>query len=249
MITTSRKNSSKPLGEASNASWNPLFKIGGICALAIAILFLLEMTVYLVSRAPSLTDTAAWFALFHEHRFIGLLDFGILELYGSVLFIPVFATLYNYFRNKNESLMLVAIFLALTGIAANFATSKMFPLLTLSDLFASASTEALRAQYLVLGRSVLALGALGGISGTPEGGIPLAFAGLLVSWVMLRHGSPWKAAAIAGLLANVTAQGMYLYDAFFAITEGSPFFIFFFVFSIAWFVLIGLGLLRQAIQG
>ena len=249
MITTSRKTSSKPVGDAPGASWNPLFRIGGISALAISVLFLAEMTIYLVSRAPSLADTAGWFTLFHEHRFIGLLDFGILELYGSVLFVPVFAALYHYFREKHEGLMLIATFLAITGIAANFATSKMFPLLTLSDLYASATTEALRAQYLVLGRSVLALGALGGISGTPEGGIPLAFAGLLVSWAMLRRGRPWKAAAIAGLFANIAAHGMYIYDAVVPTPEGSPFFIFFFVFSIAWFVLIGLGLIRLAKRG
>ena len=103
-----------------------------------------------------------------------------------VLFVPMFLALYAVLRRANESYMTIAAILAFVGIAVNFATSKLFTLLTLSDLYAAAATEAAKSQFLAMGQGALALGALGGIGGSVEGGIPLAVAGLIISVIMLR---------------------------------------------------------------
>lgn len=231
--------------EAGSASerWEGLYRVGGICAFILGALFLVEMVIYIASAAPSLTDAAGWFNLLHNNRFLGLLDFGILELYGLLLFVPVFLAAYMVLRRVNESWAAIGGILALTGIAANFATNKLFSLLTLSDLYAQAATEVQKAQFLAAGQATLAVSALGGISGSVEGGIPMAFAGLILSVLMLRSGLLGRAAAYLGLVANALGLLMYVSAAAGPAMAGSPFFGLFFLSSLIWFVLLGRGLL------
>ncbi len=228
----------------ANANWRSIYRIGGVSALVIGLLLIGEMSIYLATSAPSLADAAAWFHLFQSNRLVGLLDFGILELYGMVLFVPVFLALYAALRRASESLMAVAIVLALTGIAANFATSRLFPLLTLSDLYAAAPTAALKAQFLAAGQATLALGAVGGISGGAEGGVPLAVGGLIMAAVMLRSNLLGRLVGLVGILANGTGLAMYLWAAVAPNPIGSPFFLAFFLLTVIWFALIAARLLR-----
>lgn len=221
-----------------------LIKAGGICALIVGTLLLGEMTAYIGTSAPSMADAAGWFNFIHAHRFIGLIDFGILELYALVLFIPIYLALYMILKRANESYMAIAAILAFTGIAVNFATSKLFSLLTLSDLFAAASTAAAKSQFLAAGQATLALGALGGIGGSVEGGIPLAVSGLIISIIMLRSNILGRVVGILGILANGVGMVMYFNAALAPAMAGSPFFAVFFLLTVIWFIVIGIKLLK-----
>jgi hypothetical protein len=221
-----------------------IYAVGGVCALIIGTLFIIEMIVYIATSAPSLADAAGWFALFQANRLVGLVDFGILELYGLVLFVPMFLALYTALRRASESYMAIAAILAFVGIAANFATSKLFSLLTLSDLYVAATTAAQKSQFLAAGQATLALGALGGIGGSVEGGIPMAMAGLIISAIMLRSNTLGRGVGYAGILANGTGFVMYLRAAAAPALAGSPFFGAFFLLSVLWFILIALRLLQ-----
>src|SRR5947209_3690940 len=81
-----------------DSAWQSLYRVGGAAALLVGVLFLIEMIVYIASSAPSLTDAAGWFSLLQNNRLVGLVDFGILELYGLVLFVPLFLALYAALR-------------------------------------------------------------------------------------------------------------------------------------------------------
>ena len=227
-----------------DSKWKSLYKAGGAGALIVGTLLLIETIAYIATSAPNLADAAGWFNLFQNNRFIGLIDFGILELYGLVLFVPLFLALYAVLRRASESYMTVAAILAFTGITVNFATCKLFPLLTLSDLYTAATTAAMKSQFLSAGQATLALGALGGIGGSVEGGIPLAVSGLIISIIMLRSNILGRAAGYLGLLANGTGLVMYFNAALAPARSGSPFFGVFFLFSVLWFILTGLKLLQ-----
>ena len=232
-------------GQVVDSKWKSLYKAGGAGALIVGTLLLIEMIAYIATSAPSLADAAGWFALFHNNRFVGLVDFGILELYALVLFVPMFLALYAVLRRASESYMAIAAILAFVGIAVNFATSKLFPLLTLSDLYAAATTAAMKSQFLATGQATLALGALGGIGGSVEGGIPLAVSGLIISVIMLRSNILGRAIGYLGILANGIGLVMYFNAALAPAMSGSPFFGVFFLFSVLWFILIGRKLLQQ----
>jgi hypothetical protein len=234
-----------------NSNGRGLYKAGGVSALTIGALLLVEMIVYLATAAPSLTDTAGWFALFQSNRFMGLVDFGVLELLALVLYAPMFLALYTALKQASRSGMAIATVLAFVGIAANFATSKLFTLLALSDLYSAATTAALKSQFLAAGQAVLAVSAQGGIGGSVEGGLPLAVAGLIVSAVMLRSQILGRAAGYAGLLANGLGLAMYSRASMAPAMAGSPFFGAFFLLSVIWYSSIAWGLfqLRQTGQG
>jgi len=228
-----------------DSKWKSLYKAGGASALIVGALLLIETIAYIATSAPSLADAAGWFSLFHNNRFVGLVDFGILELYALVLFVPMFLALYVVLRRVSESYMAIAAILAFTGIAVNFATSKLFSLLTLSDLYAAATTAAMKSQFLAAGQATLAVGALGGIGGSVEGGIPLAVAGLIISVIMLQSNILGRAVGYLGILANGIGLVMYFNAALAPAVSGSPFFGVFFLFSVIWFILVGRKLLQQ----
>jgi len=244
LIKGEKMNTQVTTDQAADSKWESLYKTGGVSALVIGTLFIVEMIVYIATSAPSLTDAAAWFSLFHNNRFVGLVDFGILEQYGLILFVPMFLALYTALRQASESYMKIAAILAFAGIAANFATSKLFPLLTLSDLYVAATTEIQKSQFLAAGQATLAVSALGGISGSVEGGIPLAVAGLIISAIMLRSNTLGRVVAYVGILANGIGLVMYFNAAAAPSMAGSPFFVAFFLLSVTWFILIGRTLLR-----
>jgi hypothetical protein len=225
--------------ETADSTWYSLYRVGGASGVIAGALFLIEMIFYIASAAPSLTDAAGWFTLFHNNRLVGLVDFGILELYGLVLFVPLFLALYAALRRANASYMAIATTLALVGTAANFATSKLFTLLSLSDLYAAATTEAQRSLFLAAGQAALAVSAAGGIGGSVEGGIPLAVAGLIISAVMLQSSAFGKVTAFVGILANGIGLTMYIGAAAVSTPGGSPLFGAFFLLFVTWVILIG----------
>jgi hypothetical protein len=230
--------------KTADSNGRSLYKVGGVSALMIGTLLLVEMIAYIATSAPSLADAAGWFSLFQSNRFVGLVDFGILELYALVLFVPMFLALYAALRRASESYMAIAAILAMVGIAVNFATSKLFSLLTLSDLYAAATTAAMKSQFLAIGQAALAVGALGGIGGSVEGGIPLAVAGLIISVIMLRSNILGRGIGYAGILANGIGLAMYINAAAGPAMAGSPFFGAFFLLSILWYFLMARGLFR-----
>jgi hypothetical protein len=176
--------------------------------------------------------------LFQKNRFLGLVDFGILEFYGLVLFVPMYLALYTALKRVNEGYMSIAAILAFVGIGVNFATSKLFSLLSLSDLYAAATTDIQRSQFLAAAQAALAQSAQGGIGGGAEGGIPLAVAGLIISAVMLRSKIFGKVVSYVGILANGIGLVVYIRSAAVTAFDGSPFFGLFFLLSVTWFFLI-----------
>jgi len=231
--------------QIADPNWTSLYKVGGWGALIVGALFMTEMIVYIASSAPSLSDAAGWLMLFQTNRLLGLVDFGLLEFYGLVLFVPIFLALYVALKRAHESYMTVAVILAFVGIAVNFATSKLFALLSLSDLYATATTDALKSQFLAAAQAVLAQSAQGGIGGGIEGCVPLAAAGLIISIVMLPGKTFGKVTAYVGILANGIGLVMYINAAVRPAFGGSPFFVPFFLLSVIWFFLIGQSLLRS----
>lgn len=227
-----------------DSKWRSLYKAGGWSALIIGALLIIEIIVYIASSAPSLADAAGWLVLFQKNRLLGLIDFGILEFYGLLLFVPMFLALYAALKRASESFMAIAVILAFTGIAVNLATSKLFVLLSLSDLYAAASSDILKSQFLAAAQAALAQSAQGGIGGGVEGGIPLAVAGLIISAVMFRSKNFGKIIAYVGILANGVGMVMYINAAAVTSFSGSPFFGLFFLFSVLWFFLIARSLFQ-----
>jgi uncharacterized membrane protein len=93
----------------------------------------------------------------------------------------------------------------LVGIAAYFASTTAFEMLSLSDQYAAATTEAQRSMFLAAGQAVLAINNPGAIyqgTGIYMSFLLLAVAGLIISAVMLRSNIFSRVTAYIGILAS-----------------------------------------------
>jgi hypothetical protein len=180
--------------------WKSLYKVGGVTVLIVFLIPLAEVGIsYLpgVERVTQGTVTVIdWFTLFQTHWFLGLRNLGFLNLIGVVLLAPTFLAIYSALRRDHEAYATFSTVLFFVGLAVYLASSRAFPMLSLSGQYASATTDAQRSLLIAAGQAMLA-------EGESRAGIPLVeFACLAISVVMMRGKVFGKATAYAGILGN-----------------------------------------------
>jgi hypothetical protein len=173
--------------------------MGGVAALVVAFLTVIEVIVFTIYPQPS--TVIGWFELFQDSPIIGLLDFWGLEVLMYAMYALVFLALYVVLRKVSKSGMAIALILALLGIAIFFATNNPFSMLSLSSKFAAATTDVERSTLLAAGEAILANTNQRVVGGFNIGFFLVSIAGLIVSSVMLRAISFTRLTAYAGILA------------------------------------------------
>ena len=193
--------------DAVESNWKSLYKIGGAAALLSVVFFPIQIVVCLMSPPP---DTAiGWFTLFQSNRLVGLLDLDLLLMVDQVLAILIFLALYVALRRVNESFMAIAFAIALVSAALFIASNPAFAMLSLSDQYAAAGTEAQRAMFLTAGQAVLVTWQGSAFQASYLLG---SLAPIIISVVMLEDRSRVfnQSTAYMGILANVIALGLYV---------------------------------------
>jgi hypothetical protein len=187
--------------------WKSLYKIGGTAAIISALLLLIEIIVFAVWPQP--TTVMGYFTLFQSNQLIGLIDFYLLEVSAYILFVPLFLALYISLKRFNESYTIIAIFLAILGIAIFLSTNNSFTMLSLSNQHMAATTEAQKSMILVAGHTILTNTGQRAVGGFNMGFLMISIAGLLFSVVMLRSNNFSKTIAYVGFLAFVISLAEY----------------------------------------
>jgi hypothetical protein len=219
--------------------WKSLFKIGGMAAILAAILLLIEIVIFAVW--PQQTTAINLFTLFLANKFLGLLDFYLLEIIVYILFIPIFLALYISIKRINESFMLIALLLAITGISVFLSTNNPFSLLNLSDQYWAATTEVQKSVLLAAGQALIANTGQRAVGGFNMGFFLISISGFIISATMYKGDIFSKKTAYIGLLAFGISLFDYIRIIFIpsatlllliiAVTSG--------IFLIVWFVLVG----------
>jgi hypothetical protein len=119
----------------------------------------------------------------------------------------MFLALYAALRRASESFMAIATTLAFVGIALYFASNTAFSMLSLSDQYEAATTDAQRSILLAAGQAMLAI-----YQGTAfyMSYVLVSIAPLIISVVMLRSNIFSKVTAYTGILANVLGLAYFL---------------------------------------
>ena len=194
--------------ESGQNPWKFLYGMGGVAALIAVFVFRrnlgAELTAFRGFGIFNVPETmpaqaADWFALLQRDKFVGLALFEAFDLIEYAMVGLIFLALYTALRHIKPGATLTATTCGLVGIAVYFASNQAFAMLSLSEKYAAAATEAQRAVFLAAGEALLALQ-----QGT---GIYLSLflvllAGLIISVVMLKSQIFSNAAAVAGILAN-----------------------------------------------
>jgi hypothetical protein len=122
----------------------------------------------------------------------------LLNLIGVVLLAPTVLATYAAVQRDYEAYAAFGAILFFVGMAVYIASSRALPMLSLSNQYASAATDAQRSLLLAAGQAMLA-------EGQSRMGIPLVeFACLIISIAMLRGRVFSKIAAYAGILGNMS---------------------------------------------
>jgi hypothetical protein len=186
--------------DTTDPTWKSLYKVGGAAALIAVVFYLTEGIFFFFVEMPPGTITD-WFSLFQSNRLLGLFYLNALDIASIALFGPMFLALYLALKRDNESYMAIATLFAFIGIAVFIAPrSATLSMLSLSDQYAAATTEAQRSQILAAGQAV---GALGQPTPQTTGFLLIAVAVLIISVVMLRSTLFNKVTVYVGILASV----------------------------------------------
>lgn len=191
----------------SNPTWKSLYRVGGAAALLAAVVFRRylgsEITLFLGHAPPG--TVIGWFTLLQTNRLLGLALLNVFDIVDYALVGLMFLALYAALRRANPSFMAIALSLGLGGIAVYFASNQAFSMLSLSDQYAAATTDAQRALLEAAGQALLAIhnpGALSQGTGIYTSYFLVAAAGLIISLVMLRSTIFGKVTASVGILAS-----------------------------------------------
>jgi len=188
--------------ETADSAWKSLYRVGGAAALIMAVFIPIQMIIFMVWPPPS--TVIGWFTLFQNNRLLGLLDMDLLLIVDQVLMVLVLLALYVALRRPSQSFMAVALTLGLVGIAVYFASTTAFEMLSLSDQYAAATTEAERSMFLAAGQAMLTTFNVGAFQVSY---LIVSAAWLMISVVMLRSSVFGRVAACSGILTGATAIG------------------------------------------
>lgn len=181
-----------------DAKWKGLYKLGGIAAIAVLAFIPIQMVIFFVWPPPN--TVLEWFTLFQNNAIVGLLDLDLLLIVDYALMGVTFLALWAALKRASQSLMAVALISEIVGVTTYFASTVAFEMLSLSNLYTAAATDAERSIFLAAGEGMIATwqGTAFNVSY-----ILGAIALLLVSIVMLRSRVFSKTTAYVGLVASV----------------------------------------------
>ena len=185
-----------------DANWAGLFKLGGVGAVIGGVLTVLDIMVYVVSPQPA--NIEGWFALFQRNWLVGLLDMDLLGMAIYIIVIPAIVALYISLRRGSQAWSAVATVLTFVGMAAYFASNTGVSMISLSNQYAAATTDAQRAMFLAAGEA--AISTFFGPAFTTSFFL-VTIALLIIAVVMLRSEVFSKKTAWIGIIAGVAGLG------------------------------------------
>lgn len=135
--------------ETADSRWKGLYKVGGVAALTMLVLIPIQIIIFIAWPPPGTVE--GYFTLFQDNWLLGLLNLDLLYMLTNALVVLIYLALYAALRRTSESSMAIALVVGLVGIAAYFASNTAFEMLSLSNQYAAATTDAQRTIFMAAG--------------------------------------------------------------------------------------------------
>lgn len=233
-------------GRSVDSGWSGLCRAGGVAAL-ILIAYSLATIVQLVVLGGQPATAAEAFTLLQNNRILGLLRLDLPTIVAMPLYYFLFLGLFAALRRTDRASTMVSTSLAFVGVTLVLATPTALSMVSLSEKYAAATTEAMRIQVQAAGEAILATDIWHG-TGALVGGILLQSAAVLISVVMLRSRVFGRTTAYLGILMHGLDLAHIVFGLFLPVAGvvlmaiAGPFYP-------IWFLLVGRRLLQLAATG
>jgi hypothetical protein len=181
-----------------------LYRAGAVAPLIALAFYLIEFSILFVGE-PYPTTIEGWYALVQRSKLLGLWYLNALDILSFALLGIMFLALYVALRRVRPAWMSIALYLALLGVVVFIVPRVLhLSLLPLSDLHATATTDAQKTIYLAAGEALSQVSAA-----TPQtlGFLFMAIAGLIVSFVTLQTNSFGETAVLGKAIGYVGSVG------------------------------------------
>jgi predicted tellurium resistance membrane protein TerC len=93
----------------------------------------IQVLVFAISFPPETVE--GWFQLYHENWLLGLIHMDLLFAIDNVIIVIMYLSFYITLRQRNRSLMTIAIVLGLLRIASYFSSNTAFEMLSVSKQY------------------------------------------------------------------------------------------------------------------
>jgi hypothetical protein len=183
-----------------SAGWSALCRTGGIAAF-LFIAYSLGMMIQLVVLGSQPATATEAFNLLQNHRAIALLRLDLPTVVIMPLYYLVFLGLYAALKGTSRAKATVAIALGFPGMTLLLATPTALSMVSLSDKYAAATSNEVRAQLLAAGEAIMATDIWHG-TGAILGGALVQCGLVIISVAMLRGGVFGIATAWLGIVMH-----------------------------------------------
>ena len=193
--------------ETINSPWSWLYKIGGAAALIMVMITLTQFVVFIAAPPPLEGTATDWFALFQKSAFLGLLGFESLLVIYALLSVLVSLALFAALKPASQSLTALFLVLSIIGGMAFVVARPALEMLSLSNQYSAATTDAQRAVIQAAGEAMVAI-----FHGTAfqVSYILGSITGFLIAVVMLKSSIFSKTTAYLRIASSVFDFGIFI---------------------------------------
>ncbi len=182
------------------SDWKSLCKIGGI-ATTIQLICVMSTMIVLFTLGGEPGTVEEYFTVLQNDRLIGLLRMDLGSIINVALYPLTFLGLYATLRKAKEAHAVLAVTICMAGVVLWLGSHSAFSILSLSDQYAAATTEAQKAQLFAAGQAIIASD-MWHSTGALVAGIFMQSGLVVFSIIMLPGNIFSKATAIVGVVTH-----------------------------------------------
>jgi hypothetical protein len=191
-----------------DSRWKGLYRIGAIASFLIGVFIIVAIGAFFIwPYKPGFTSVTDIFATLHTNPMQGILSLDFFMVIITLLTIPFYLGLFAAFQRVNASYNLLALVLGLISCVLILTVRPIAEMLSLSNHYYAATTDAARSQYVAAGEALAAL-----FNGTAWllYMVLQGIANLIYSVLMIRSSIFSKFTGYFGLIITIVGLGFWL---------------------------------------
>ena len=191
-----------------DSRWKDLYRIGAIASFLIGVFIIVAIGAFFIwPYKPGFTSVTDIFATLHTNQMQGMLSLDFFMVIITLITIPFYLGLFAVFQRVNASYNLLAFVLGLISCVLILTVRPIAEMLSLSNQYAAATTDAARSQYVAAGEALTAL-----FNGTAWllYMVLQGIANLIYSMLMIRSSIFSKFTGYFGFIITIVGLGFWL---------------------------------------